>query len=125
MTLARGRPIIHDVSEPSVILVFCTASNEKEALEIAQTLVEREEAACVNVVPMIRSVYRWKGKISSETENLLLIKTTQALLEDVKKTVKELHSYELPEIISISVDDGDRNALSWIASVVKGGRENY
>ena len=125
MTLACGRPIIHDVSEPSVILIFCTASSEKEAVEIAQTLVEREEAACVNVVPMIRSVYRWKGKISSGTEHLLLIKTTQALLEDVKKTVKELHSYELPEIISIAVDDGDRNALSWIASVVKGGRENY
>lgn len=106
-------------------MVLCTASTEKEALQIAQTLVEREEAACVNVVPMIHSVYRWKGKISSETEQLLLIKTTQALLEDVKKTVKELHSYELPEIVSISVDDGDKNALAWIASVVKGGRENY
>ncbi len=113
------------MSEPSIILVFCTAATEKEALQIAQTLVEREEAACVNMVPMIRSVYRWKGKISSETEQLLLIKTTRALLEDVKKTVKELHSYELPEIIAISVDDGDKNALGWIASVVKGGRENY
>jgi periplasmic divalent cation tolerance protein len=113
------------VSDPSVILIFCTASTEKEAGQIAQTLVEREEAACVNVVPMIRSVYRWKGKISSETEQLLLIKTTQALLEDVKKTVKELHSYELPELLAVSVDDGDKNALGWIASVVKGGRENY
>ena len=125
MTLPGRGSIIHGVSEPSVILVFCTASTEKEAIEIAQTLVEREEAACVNVVPMIRSVYRWKGKISSETEQLLLIKTTQALLEDVKKTVKELHSYELPEILAVSVDDGDRNSLGWIASVVKGGRENY
>ena len=113
------------MTEPSVILVFCTASTENEADQIARTLVEREEAACVNVVPMIRSVFRWKGKISSETEHLMLIKTTQTLLEDVKKTIKELHSYELPEIISVSVDDGDRNALNWIASVVKGGRENY
>src|SRR5262245_35177123 len=118
-------PIILGVSETSVILVFCTASTEKEAVQIAQALVEREESACVNVIPMIRSVYRWKGRISSETEQLLLIKTTQALLEDVKKTVKELHSYELPEIIAVSVDDGDKNALAWIASVVKGGRENY
>jgi len=125
LTLPASGTIIDCVSEPSVILVLCTASTEKEALQIAQTLVEREEAACVNVVPMIHSVYRWKGKISSETEQLLLIKTTQALLEDVKKTVKELHSYELPEIVSISVDDGDKNALAWIASVVKGGRENY
>jgi len=107
------------------MLVFCTASTEKEAVQIAQTLVEREEAACVNVVPMIRSIYRWKGKISDETEQLLLIKTTPALMEDVKKTVKELHSYELPEIVAVAVDDGDKNALNWIASVVKGGRENY
>ena len=125
MTPTGTGTIIHGVIEPSIILVFCTASTENEALQIAQTLVEREEAACVNVVPMIRSVYRWKGKISSETEHLMLIKTTQALLEDVKKTVKELHSYELPEIVAVSVDDGDRNALNWIASVVKGGRENY
>ena len=113
------------MSDPSVILVFCTASTEKEALQIAQALVEREEAACVNVVPMIRSVYRWKGKITSENEHLMIVKTTQPLLEDVKRTVKELHSYELPEIVAVSVDDGDKNALSWIASVVKGGRENY
>jgi len=113
------------VSEPSVILVFCTASTEKDAIETAHAPVEREEAACVNVVPMIRSVYRWKGKIASENEHLMIVKTTQPLLEDVKKTVKELHSYELPEILAVSVDDGDKNALNWIASVVKGGRENY
>ena len=113
------------MSEPSVILVLCTASTEKEAVQIAQALVEREEAACVNVVPMIRSVYRWKGKIASENEHLMIVKTTQPLLEDVKRTVKELHSYELPELVAVSVDDGDKNALSWIASVVKGGRENY
>jgi len=114
-----------DVSDPAVILVFCTASTEKEAIQIAQALVEREEAACVNVVPMIRSVYRWKGKIASENEHLMIVKTTQPLLEDVKRTVKELHSYELPELVAVSVDDGDKNALCWIASVVKGGRENY
>jgi periplasmic divalent cation tolerance protein len=113
------------VSDPPVILVFCTASTEKEAVQIAQALVEREEAACVNVIPMIRSVYRWKGKISTENEHLMMVKTTQPLLEDVKKTIKELHSFELPEIIAVSVDDGDKNALNWIASVVKGGRENY
>lgn len=113
------------MTEPAVILVFCTVSSEKEGHEIAQALVEREEAACVNLLPMIRSVYRWKGKISTETEQFLIIKTTQPLFEDVKRTVKELHSYELPEILSVAVSDGDRNALNWIASVVKGGRENF
>ena len=106
-------------------MVLCTASTEKEAESIAQALVEREEAACVNVVPMIRSVYRWKGKIWNEREQLLIIKTTQPLFEDVKKTVKELHSYELPEILAFAVTEGDRNALSWIGSSVKGGKENF
>jgi periplasmic divalent cation tolerance protein len=113
------------VSEPTIILVFCTVSTEKEAVDIAETLVQREEAACVNVVPMVRSIYRWKGQVLTEAEQLMIIKTTQPLLEDVKKTVKELHSYELPEIVAVTVSDGDRNALSWIASVVKGGRENF
>jgi periplasmic divalent cation tolerance protein len=113
------------VSEPTIILVFCTVSTEKEAVDIAETLVQREEAACVNIVPMVRSIYRWKGQVLTEAEQLMIIKTTQPLLEDVKKTVKELHSYELPEIVAVTVSDGDRNALSWIASVVKGGRENF
>jgi periplasmic divalent cation tolerance protein len=113
------------MSELSVVVVLCTASGEKEAQNIAQALVQREEAACVNLVPMIRSVYRWKGKIWSETEQLLIIKTTQSLLDDVKKTVKELHSYELPEILALPVSDGDRDSLNWIGSSVKGGRENF
>lgn len=113
------------MSEPNVILVFCTVSTEKEAVDIAETLVQREEAACVNVVPMVRSIYRWKGQVLTEAEQMMIIKTTQPLLEDVKRTVKELHSYELPEIVAVTVSDGDRNALNWIASVVKGGRENF
>jgi len=113
------------VSEPDVILVFCTVSTEKEAVDIAETLVQREEAACVNVVPMVRSIYRWKGQVLTEAEQMMIIKTTQPLFEDVKRTVKELHSYELPEIVAVTVSDGDRNALNWIASVVKGGRENF
>jgi periplasmic divalent cation tolerance protein len=108
-----------------VILVFCTVSTEKEGMAIAEALVEREEAACVNLLPMIRSVYRWKGKVTGETEQFLIIKTTRPLLEDVTRTVKELHSYELPEIVAVNVSDGDREALKWIASVVKGGRENF
>ncbi len=106
-------------------MVFCTVSTEKEAVDIAETLVQREEAACVNVVPMVRSIYRWKGQVLNEAEQLMIIKTTQPMLEDVKRTVKELHSYELPEIVAVNVSDGDRNALNWIASVVKGGRENF
>ena len=113
------------MSEPTVIIVLTTASTEKDALEIAKALVQREEAACVNIVPMIRSVYRWKGKVWNETEQMLMIKTVSAALADVKRTIKELHSYELPEILALPVSDGDENALSWIGSSVKVGRETH
>jgi periplasmic divalent cation tolerance protein len=112
------------MSPQNVLIVLCTASNEKEAMAIAQALVEREEAACVNLVPMIRSVYRWKGKVWNETEQLLIIKTTAPAFEDVKRTVKELHSYELPEILALPVSDGEPNALAWIGSSVRHGRDN-
>lgn len=106
------------------IIVLVTAATEKEAAAIAEALVEREEAACVNVVPMVRSVYRWKGKVWNETEQLLVIKTTPPAFEDVKRTVKELHSYELPEILAVTVADGEPNVLAWIAGSVKPGRDN-
>lgn len=112
------------MSPHNALIVLCTASNEKEAMTIAQALVEREEAACVNLVPMVRSVYRWKGKVWNETEQLLIIKTTAPAFEDVKRTVKELHSYELPEILALPVSDGEPNALAWIGNSVRHGRDN-
>jgi periplasmic divalent cation tolerance protein len=111
------------MTAPDVLIVLCTASTEKEAMTIAQALVEREEAACVNLVPMIRSVFRWKGKIWNENEQLLVIKTTAAAFEDLRRTIKELHSYELPEILALPVSDGEPNALAWIGSSVRHGRD--
>ncbi|HEU5180351.1 MAG TPA: divalent-cation tolerance protein CutA [Candidatus Polarisedimenticolia bacterium] len=111
--------------ENDAILVLSTASSEKEAMMIAQALVEHELAACVNVVPAIRSIYRWKGKIWNEVENMLFIKTTSPQLEELKKMIKELHSYELPEVLAVKIDDGEKNVLNWIGSSVKGGRERF
>jgi periplasmic divalent cation tolerance protein len=111
------------MAESPVLIVLVTAASEKEAVSIAQALVEREEAACVNVVPMVRSIYRWKGKIWNETEQMLIIKTAETALEGLKRTVKELHSYELPEILALRVADGDPSALAWIGASVRHGRD--
>ena len=106
-------------------IVLTTASSEEEARKIAHHLVENRLAACVNIIPQIESIYRWQGKIDSSREWLLLIKTTAARSAQVCQKISELHSYELPEILALAVADGDRNALSWIGSSVKGGKENF
>ena len=101
------------------VLVLTTVSNEAEAQKIAQELVERKLAACVNVVPKIQSVYRWQGKVESAEEYLLLIKTTRARVDAVQRAIRELHSYELPEFVVISIDGGSPEYLSWIADSVR------
>lgn len=99
-------------------IVLSTAGSEEEARKIAQALVERRLAACVNIVGPIHSVYRWKGAVESAPEHLLIIKTTQATFPRVRDTIRELHSYELPECVMMSVEDGSADYLRWIAESV-------
>jgi periplasmic divalent cation tolerance protein len=100
------------------VLVLTTSGNESEAGKIANTLVERRLAACVNIVPRIQSVYRWQGKVETAEEFLLIIKTTKTRSADVKATIRELHSYDLPECIVISIDGGSKEYLKWIEESV-------
>ena len=95
-------------------VVLTTAGSPEEAEKIARALVERRLAACVNIVPQIQSVYRWKDKIEHETEWLLIIKTKTNLFESVAGAIKELHSYELPECVMLEVDSGSERYLNWI-----------
>ena len=81
---------------------------------MARALVEKRLAACVNVIPGIRSVYRWKDAIEDEEEVLLLIKTSRALLEELREEIERLHSYEVPEVIALSIVDGSERYLSWM-----------
>jgi periplasmic divalent cation tolerance protein len=96
------------------VLVMITASSEEEAEEISHTLVKERLAACVNMLGGMRSIFRWKGEISSEQEVLLLAKTKDRLFEKLKKRVLELHSYEVPEIIALPILAGFEQYLSWM-----------
>ncbi|MFL6261446.1 MAG: divalent-cation tolerance protein CutA [Thermoanaerobaculia bacterium] len=100
------------------IAVLTTVGTEEQAYLIAREIVARRQAACVNVVPGIRSIYRWKGKICKDGELLLIVKTLESELAAVQETIRELHSYELPEILSFNVSYGERRFLEWIAGSV-------
>jgi len=96
-------------------IMLTTAGSQAEAHKIAQALVERRLAACVNIVPQIESVYRWQGNVERATEWLLLIKTQASTFERVRDAIKELHSYDLPECVMLEVAAGSSEYLNWIA----------
>ena len=100
-------------------LVISTTASKEEASRIATTLVEAKLAACVNVVGPIDSVYRWQGKVESGQEFLLLIKTTRSRSPKVTSRIRELHSYDLPEAIEVSIEGGSAEYLKWIAESVR------
>ncbi len=100
------------MSDP--IVVFVTCGSEDEALKIANALVETHLAACVNLIAPIRSIYRWEGKIWDEKEWLLIIKTQKHKFEPLEKEVKSLHSYSVPEMISLPITEGSSAYLNWI-----------
>ena len=95
-------------------IVLTTAGSQEEAHKIAQSLVEKQLAACVNIVPHIESVYRWQGKVESANEWLLVIKTLDTNFSQVCDQIKKLHSYELPECIKLEISGSSQEYLSWI-----------
>ncbi len=102
----------------AAIVVGTTVGDEEQALLIARELVARRLAACVNVIPGMRSVYRWQGRICRDTEYLLLVKTLAGEYPAVAAAIRELHSYELPEILAFDVTRGDEGFLAWIRDSV-------
>lgn len=99
-------------------LILSTASAKQEAQEIARTLVERKLVACVNIVGPIESVYRWKGEVENSQEILLLMKTESEKFEAVRDAIKSLHSYEVPEVVQIPIENGLPAYLTWISESV-------
>ncbi len=101
------------------IIVLTTAGSKDEAHKIGRALVERLLAACVNVVPQLGSIYRWEGEVEEAEEWLLIVKTTRAAFERVRDAIGELHSYDVPECIAISIESGSAAYLNWIGESVK------
>ena len=99
-------------------IVLTTAASEEEARKIARALVDRRLAACVNIVPQITSVYRWQGNVEEAREWLLIVKTTAAAFGQVRHAIADLHSYDLPECVCLTIEDGLPNYLEWIAESV-------
>lgn len=99
-------------------IMLTTAGSQEEARKIAHALVERRLAACVNIIPQIESVYRWKGNVETATEWLLVIKTQARSFEHVRDSLKQLHSYDLPECLMLEVTAGSNEYLNWIAENV-------
>ena len=100
-------------------IVLSTAGSEDEARKIAQHLVQNRMAACVNIVPQVESIYRWQDQVESSREWLLLIKTTAEGFPSVRDAIQELHSYEVPECILLTVEDGAEAYLEWLKSSVR------
>ncbi|MDH3975060.1 MAG: divalent-cation tolerance protein CutA [Deltaproteobacteria bacterium] len=106
---------------PKHMTVFMTAPNEEEGAAIAKKLVEESLCACVNIIPKVRSVYRWEGKVFDESEVMMVAKTASSLAPMLVKRVKELHSYDVPEVICIPIATGSGDYLDWIDASVDGG----
>jgi len=98
------------------LVVLITASSEEEARKIADALVTGKKAACVNIVPRVDSLFCWQDKIESARESLLLVKTRASLFPEIVSLVKEIHSYEVPEIIAVPIVAGSEDYLNWLDS---------
>ena len=101
----------------SAILVLTTVDSSELALKIASALVENREAACVSIVPGIRSIYRWEGKVCDDAELLLVIKSSADRFEAVRSRIRQLHTYQVPEIISVDIAAGDATYLRWLNQI--------
>lgn len=102
-----------------MIFVYTVCNDKKEAGKIGLYLVKRRLAACVNIFPLINSIYRWKGKIERTKESVLIIKTAGKNFKKIEAEVKKMHSYSVPCILEINIKQGDQEYLKWLKSELK------
>ncbi len=111
---ATGQSCIFRQMPVDKLLIYCTCPDQTSADRIAGLLVEQKLAACVSIMPAVKSVYTWQGKLETSEECLLMIKTTRARYPDLEQRILSLHPYELPEIIAVPIQQGLPAYLHWI-----------
>ena len=102
------------------LVVLCTFPNVEEARQIGTHLVERQYAACVNIISAVESIYRWQGKVCRESEVMVVIKTTRQAFSVLNRELLSMHSYDEPEIIALPVVDGSAGYLAWLGDHTRG-----
>ena len=101
------------------VVIFITTGTDEEAQEVAKALLNNRLAACVNIVPKINSIFWWNDTLDSVQENLLIVKSKASLLSEIVRLVKEVHSYETPEIVALPIIGGNPDYLDWIGKEIK------
>jgi len=111
-------------SNASLVLAFSTAGSTEEARRIATALVDEQLAACVNIVDNIHSIYRWQGATKSTAESLMLIKTRANLLPTIELRLRDLHSYDVPELVAVPIEQGAQPYLDWLLASTSGSQKS-
>jgi periplasmic divalent cation tolerance protein len=107
------------VRAKDLITVVTSVGTEDQALDVAHALVRNRQAACVNILPNVHSIYRWKGRVCDDTEWLLVIKTVAGQFQGVRETIQKVNTYELPEILAYRVDDASDGFGDWIVRMTE------
>ena len=109
------------MKEANKVVLLITTATKEEAHSIAELLLNRRKAACVNIVPRLDSLFRWQDKLESTQESLLIVKSRASLVPKIVELVKRVHSYEVPEVIALPIISGNEDYLKWIDSEVEEG----
>jgi len=112
------------MAEPTHVVLLTTASSDEEAHKIAKALLKQRKVACVSIVPGVSSLFWWQDKLDSARESLLIAKTKASLLKQTVALIKEIHSYEVPEIIALPIVWGNQDYLEWIDKEVENGHKD-
>ncbi|MEN8165452.1 MAG: divalent-cation tolerance protein CutA [Acidobacteriota bacterium] len=103
----------------ALTIILTSVGTEQQAVEISEELIDRRLATCVNIIPCLRSIYRWKGKVCEDTEYLLLVKTPRRNFDGVSEAIRAFHSYELPEIMAVPVEKAEEAFHKWVLQMVE------